>query len=79
MSVGLTLPKSPAGLSSVPSAALSAIERELIPFVRGGGTAIVPVRDEVRCKLLRLREEDVLPREKIGYACDSLSLYNVIS
>ena len=69
MSVGLTLPKSPAvGLSPVPSAALSAIEKELIPFVRGGGTAIVPVRDEVRCKLLRLREQDVLPREKIGYA-----------
>ena len=44
----------------------SIIESEIIPFVRSGGTAIVPVRDAFRCKLLRLRDEDVVPREKIG-------------
>ena len=44
----------------------SIIQSQIIPFVRSGGTAIVPVRDAFRCKLLRLRDEDVVPREKIG-------------
>ena len=44
----------------------SVIESQIIPFVRSGGTAIVPVRDAFRCKLLRLRDEDVVPREKFG-------------
>ena len=44
----------------------SVIESQIIPFVRSGGTAVVPVRDAFRCKLLRLRDEDVVPREKFG-------------
>ena len=54
--------------SQVSQTTSSIIESEIIPFVRSGGTAIVPVRDAFRCKLLRLRDEDVVPREKIG--CD---------
>ena len=52
--------------SQVSQTTSSIIESEIIPFVRSGGTAIVPVRDAFRCKLLRLRDEDVVPREKIG-------------
>ena len=55
------------------SQASSIIESEIVPFVRSGGTAIVPVRDAFRCKLLRLRDEDVVPREKIG--CDDYLLH----
>ena len=54
------------------SQASSIIESEIVPFVRSGGTAIVPVRDAFRCKLLRLRDEDVVPREKIGCEDDYL-------
>jgi hypothetical protein len=42
------------------------LDGKIIPFVRAGGTAIVPVRDARRCRLLRLREDDVIPKEKKG-------------
>ena len=45
----------------------SVMESEIIPLVRSGGTAIVPVRDALRCRLLRPRDGDVVPREKRGY------------
>ena len=44
----------------------SVMESEIIPLVRSGGTAIVPVRDALRCRLLRPRDGDVVPREKRG-------------
>ncbi len=43
------------------------IDGKIIPFVRSGGTAIVHVRDAERCKLLRLREADVIPDDRRRY------------
>ena len=55
------------------------LQRErIIPLVRSGGTAVLPIKSEVECQLLKLQTEDVVAPKRQSL-CESKLSINTIS
>ncbi len=50
------------------------LSQKIIPYVREGGTAVIPVKERSHCQAMKLDEEQViLPRQRKGGGCRSMA------